>query len=991
MMHVVSREEEPAATRDLRSATTRGPRSGSAWAPTATVAEPEPEPEPGEMRGRYRIGERLGAGGMGVVFAAHDTELDRDVALKLLRRARAPAEAAWSEGRARLLREAQALAQLSHPHVVEVYDVGTSADGLYIAMAQVHGPTLRSWLRTGDRDWRTVVRMFLQAGRGLAAAHAAGLVHRDFKPTNVLVDAKHGARVVDFGLALPVHGGGAPVSGSVPLDNLVKASASGITDRLSAPVTEVGLVMGTPAYMAPEQHTGAEIGPAADQYAFCASLYEGLYGHRPFVGDSPRELLEMKRRGRLPPDSGHRRLPAALRDALRRGLAPRARNRWPSMDTLLEVIEPCLRSSRARMMAAGAVTLVVASSVGAVMVAESARAPCTADAVRMASVWGPTQREAVYDALMTEEVGYAADTAGRVERGLDDYAQRWDALFTELCRTVPDDTPGQARRERQLTCMRRVRGRAEATIEVLANAESPVLSRAASLVGGLPAVAACTEDRPTRWALPDDPRMVARVRQIEGRLEVVKVLIDAGRYDRAYERASQLDAQAQDLGVSWLEDRTGCWLADAQLMRGEFEPAEARLVEIVHRAEASGHDQIFALALTRLVYLAGRAGRSEEGLRWARHGEATLARVSDDPLVEADLRTSVGSALLDAGQVDQGARALSRAVELWTQLRGSDDLQTAVARTNLGIAYAMQGRYDAAIEEQTEVLRVREMHLGPEHPDIGVTLNNLANAHYELGGVEQARELQLRTYSIWRSGLGAEHPNVAIALNNLANTEAALHHYDDAVTHLRRAIALRERALGPEHPELATSRLNLGVVLGEDGQYEPALAELRTAHRILDRKLGDHPWTATGLAAMGVVQHSSGDVLGGRESIQSALAMGQRIYDDDHPALAAIRYELAKVLVDPQVGQWAEAEQQLETALEVQQGASVSPEAVAETRWSLAQVLRHREHQPERARGLAEQARDYWRNGPAHTRDRVAQTDAWLARPDAPQPPPIVD
>jgi serine/threonine protein kinase len=238
---------------------------------------PLPEPEPlarGTQVGRYVLLDAVGSGGMGVVYAAYDPELDRKVAIKLLRFDRLGSEAGERD-RLRLQREAQAIARLSHPNVVHVYDVGTFGDQVFVAMEFVAGRTLRQWAEEEPRPWREVVDRFALAGRGLAAAHAAGLIHRDFKPDNVLLGDDGRVRVVDFGLARPAGQQPAPEGERTP---------SGGT--LAHPLTEWGVVVGTPAYMAPEQLRGEASDERSDQLSFCVSLYETLYGERPFPGGS---------------------------------------------------------------------------------------------------------------------------------------------------------------------------------------------------------------------------------------------------------------------------------------------------------------------------------------------------------------------------------------------------------------------------------------------------------------------------------------------------------------------------------------------------------------------------------------------------------------------------------------------------------------------------------------------------------------------------------
>jgi eukaryotic-like serine/threonine-protein kinase len=314
----------------------------------------EPEVAIGDTVGRYVVLARQGAGGMGVVWSAYDPQLDRKVALKLLR---AGSGVESSEGRARLVREAQAIAQLAHPNVVAVYDVGTAESGeVYIAMEFVEGETLTAWLARWERPWRDVRDVFVQAGRGLAAAHAVGLLHRDFKPDNVLVGTEGRVRVTDFGLArsLITAGGDDEAAGPVALASL----------RMT--LTATGTILGTPRYMAPEQLRGAGTDARSDQFSFCVAMYEALYGRHPLPGDTALAMAEDGARALAPPDGP---VPAFIGRALTRGLDPEPSRRFPSMQTLLHVLTPRPVRTRERWLAAGLGGLLLVGAAGATLVA----------------------------------------------------------------------------------------------------------------------------------------------------------------------------------------------------------------------------------------------------------------------------------------------------------------------------------------------------------------------------------------------------------------------------------------------------------------------------------------------------------------------------------------------------------------------------------------------------------------------------------------------
>ncbi|MBE7453481.1 MAG: protein kinase [Kofleriaceae bacterium] len=295
----------------------------------------EPVVAVGDTIDRYVVLRRVGAGGMGVVFAAYDPQLDRKVALKLLRTGIGLGQ---GEARARLVREAQAIAQLSHPNVVAVYDVGASADGdVYVAMEFVEGDTLTQWLHRWHRSWRETLDVFREAGRGLAAAHGVGLLHRDFKPDNVLVGADTRVRVTDFGLARSLVTGHADDAA---------AGGLGAAGPLRVTLTATGAVMGTPATWRPSSSRATTSAPAADQFSFCVALYEALYGQHPIAGDTAAKMVEEQARAQPPPEGSG--VPAWLWPVLARGLDPQPARRFPSMAALLVELAPPQPSPRRR-------------------------------------------------------------------------------------------------------------------------------------------------------------------------------------------------------------------------------------------------------------------------------------------------------------------------------------------------------------------------------------------------------------------------------------------------------------------------------------------------------------------------------------------------------------------------------------------------------------------------------------------------------------------
>jgi len=317
--------------------------------PTATANASVEALARGEALGRYIVIERLGAGATGVVYAAYDPELDRKVALKILRRR--DGDTGESRRQARFVREAKAIAKLAHPNVVGIFDVGVDSGRVFIAMEYLAGGTLRDWMTTKGRPWRDIVEMFVAVGRGLAAAHAEGLVHRDFKPDNVLLDRTGTPKVADFGLAR--------LSGPSEEESIEEVSHQE-APRTDARVTRTGAMTGTPAYMAPEQFRGKATDGRTDQFAFCVALYEAFYGRRPFAAETVFDLAEAVIRERIEPAPNNANVPAWIRRSVLRGLRADPAERHANMEDMLAALEadPVARVRRVVAVSLTAVVLV---------------------------------------------------------------------------------------------------------------------------------------------------------------------------------------------------------------------------------------------------------------------------------------------------------------------------------------------------------------------------------------------------------------------------------------------------------------------------------------------------------------------------------------------------------------------------------------------------------------------------------------------------------
>ncbi|MCH9688115.1 MAG: protein kinase, partial [Deltaproteobacteria bacterium] len=535
----------------------------------------------GAKVGRYDILERVGSGGMGVVFRARDPELRREVAVKLLKAERATGQAAVKR-RKRLLREARAMAQLSHPNVIPVYDVGEYGNGLYVAMEYVVGANARQWLKSVRPPWRRTLGVFRAAGRGLAAAHNAGLVHRDFKPANVLVGDDGRVRVLDFGLARALVDEPEPdleVSGPIPDEPETGA-------HWSETLTADGTILGTPVYMAPEQYAGKIADARSDQYSFCIALYEALFEQLPFPRGSIKQQARAKYKGEIREPASESPVPRRLYYVLRRGLAPHPEDRFASMPALLRELRAVNEDPPRRpawrtwvpVAAVAGVTLVLLLIAGLTREPAVAAAPeCTPAAEALAGAWDPSVRQQTQQAFIDSSVAGADARFEEVASRLDARATQWGQLWDETC---PSTTAVDARTLRlqtaRRTCLSRHRGQLQAFVETLVQPSAVVVHRAASAAHGLPAMEDCEDVTALLAAADRDEGQRDRVTALLEQVGRARALRTTGRPDGA-RRA--IDAVVESAGAEDLRPVTGLALIE-----------RAHLSRSTHDLEAAEHD-----------------------------------------------------------------------------------------------------------------------------------------------------------------------------------------------------------------------------------------------------------------------------------------------------------------------------------------------------------------------------------------------------------------
>ena len=804
--------------------------------------------------GRYLVIKTLGAGGMGVVAEAFDPELDRRVALKLLR-----AREGAPSSHARLLREAQAMARLSHPNVVQVYDVGALGQQVYIAMELVDGQTLTAWQQAAPRGWRDIVQLYLEAGRGLAAAHAAGLVHRDFKPDNVLVGADGRVRVADFGLAREDRAAlaaGEPLAGANP----------GAQALLAASLTATGAIMGTPIYMSPEQHRGAPAGPASDQFSFCVALYEALHGHRPFPGETMGELVAHVLTGEVLAPRGGPKIPARVDAAIRRGLAVRPEDRHPEFAALLAALEGELRRT-GRVWLGGAAVALSAAALGWSLQPAAAAETCTGGQALVAAVWDEPARAALAQRFT------GSDDGPRVQAGLDAYASAWAAAHGDACRDHQRGEHSSALLDLRMRCLEHRRHALATAVEVITGGDDAALGAATTVVAKLPPLAACEDlgALTAEVAPPDDPQVATDVEALRRRLVRAKVVADAGRLDDGLAEVAAVRERAKALAYRPL-------VAEAALVAGRLAVAGLRidlaresLAEAFVTATATRQDAIAAEAKARQIFTVAQFdGRPDAALAERTLAEALVERAGGAGELSALLANNLGVLYAERGDLAAAGPLFRAAIDL-----GGDGTTDPIDLASGYLRNAAMTTPDPA-ERDRLFARADELlarALGPRHVS-ALQLRAVRARH--AADPAAAVELLSGTCPAMHADPGA-WPLCSECFVDLAELHVEAGRADAAVQALREAEACLTGELAAADPESPAQRaFARGRELLLTHRPGEALAELTTALAILEphaqhRRIAR--WIADARLAEGEAQLALGRPEAAIPALERALAL----------------------------------------------------------------------------------------------------------------------
>lgn len=941
--------------------------SGTATPMPKATASPEALTK-GDQVGRFLVLDTLGVGGMGAVYSAYDPELDRRVAVKTLRAQSGNDETA---AHARMLREAQAMARLSHPNVVNVFDVGEHQGGIFIAMEYVPGTTLRSWMRARQRGWREVVAVFLQAGRGLAAAHGAHLVHRDFKPANVLMGEDGRVRVTDFGVAR--------ADGSLePVGPIMPASGddSGRSGSLSDPLTRGDMVVGTVGYMSPEQAQAKPPDARSDQFSFCVCLWEALYGERPFSGDGPVAITKATVDAVLPARPRGTEVPAGVHALLVRGLAKEPEARFPSMDALLDALAKDPTEGMRKALPWLGVAAVLALIVGGVLVDRArTRGRCEAVGQELAGVWDDGVRTKVKQAFGAVQKPFAAAALASVVRALDTQAAAWTQAASSACEaTFVRKEQSEDAWLLQDACLRRRRNELKAVSALMASADEALVEKGGAAAWSLSPVAACADVA----RLKKDPRLVLgvqddRIRALTDALVQARSLVEAGRVADAGKLLDSAVTQARELGQKALE-------ADALILQGQVLQAGAKFPEAAQAwlaalaaAQSVGYDEAVADAAIRLTSVVGFSlNRPAEGRSWDALAGATIERLGGDDLLTAQRLVSVARVASAEGQPLKAAAQHEEALALTVKLLGADHPLVWKAHFDLGTSYLAAKEMPRALEHLERALSVREREVSADHPEVAMIRSMLANAYFFAGREAASRDTFQKALATREMLFGKDSPRLVVLLNNFGDTLAKAGRPKEGLALVERARAIAGKSFPPEHPYVTAARLTWGEVQLALGHVQEAKEAVNFVLTLKPEPQAPYIAEASAVRAF---------IALGEEQPQEALAVaergvaagtkvGEKSAEQVLPLLAKGQAQLA-------LKQAGEAVKTLERALTLAEETGAWGVYTADAAFALAKAKQALKAEPAAVKPLAERARAAYSAAEGHEA-QVKAVDSFL-------------
>ncbi len=841
------------------------------------------DPSPGDRVGRYTIQERLGSGAMGVVCAAIDERLGRRVALKFL--AGDTGSARHQQVRNdRLLREAQALARLSHPNIVTVFDVGSLAGRVFMAMELIDGLTVRDWLRLRPREPEEVLGIFILAGRGLAAAHRQGLIHRDVKPENIMVDLEGRVAVTDFGVV----GTSTPPEVDAPffIERDAEAERERDDHALDPPrsvLTRPGAVPGTPAYMAPEHRLGLSVTPQSDQYSFCASLFEALIGVIP-AGESDAHQLYLESDGGDLGSGSRHPLPKTIAAVVAHGLAANPDLRFPDMDALVEALTTELarfqrRQQRWRMrltLATGAVAFAGLASWGLF----NLPSPCKSGEQAVEAMWSGPQRLQIESKVQSSATPHAQDTWSLLKNKLAAYANRWQHEYEQACEaTMVRHEQSTELMDRRMACLRTQLVHVRASLELLSRGQSETLAlRMHETDDALDQLEDCTdEQRLLDGQPPPSNNIVAEVEELESSLAQIRALNTAGEYEHALGQARYTLRRARHLGYAPVITAATYAAGTLHSKLEDYPSSVPLLEESFALAYAIGADRIAVDAKIALLVVTGLLqSEFERGMAHASTARAGLVRLGGDPRRRAQLESGIAAINAARGELDAAEDGYRRVLALQEQYAGPEHLEVAYTLGNLGVLLQERGYNDEALQLLRRQLSILDKIVGKNHPTFGRANADLGTALAAVGQHMAARnhfQRALRIYARSSSSLPSYEGNVWAKLGTLALSQ---NEPEQAESMLTRALErLLQTASGPD-PTLAAIKIDLAQALLQTTKFDRALEKIDSAITDLESIFGTvGPQLSGALVLRGEIQLARGQLAEACENVRRVLALNE--------------------------------------------------------------------------------------------------------------------
>ncbi len=901
--------------------------------PGATPGEAHAPIERGQSVGRYLVVATLGAGAMGVVYRAYDPDLDRALALKVVSQ-RADGSSRGPNEQARLLREAQAMARVSHRNVIQVFDVGTIGSAVYVAMEFVDGMTLKAWL-VPKRTPAEILRLFEAAGRGLAAAHSQGLIHRDFKPDNVMVDRDDLPRVLDFGLARASHRPDADETTA----SLRRVERSG---SLDSSLTEAGALLGTPAYMSPEQYRGQPADQRSDQFSFCVALFEALVGHRPFRGRTVTALAAAVTRGKveLPSQTPVSR---GVMQAILRGLSVEPEDRHPTMEALLARLRGRSSSRGLGMLVGGA-----GLAMGAVALAQGNGAappppPCLGAQDDAAEIWTTPRQDAIEAALVKQAGERGRRTWADASPRIDAYLTQWVTARTDACEaTRVRAEQSEPLLDLRMACYDTRLHSLDATLRALETIDALGVDNVHDATSDLDELGACADTQRLLDSAPrpTDPAELGALEQLEARHAALAAELRLGHYEDVLEPARALATEAAEFPFAPIRAQAWRVLGDAEAEAGTDAGALSAYESALHAAIASQDFTAAAEAALALGLAAGRnAADGPRGLRALELARAFAINSAQREQLGIAATTHEGSIAITQGEMTK-ALALHAVVRDYWAAQENGEAPLAATLLDMGAAYTATGRSQEAVEVQREAVSLNETVYGATHPRTADTLRELGNTLSVLERFEEAQVVLERALEIQVGARGRESGSVAVLLDDLGRLLRARGDLAGAVEKHREAYDILHVVHGGDNPSLVVSGMNIGYTLNAAGRWQEAL-----------------------------------------DVFVEALEMAERVSGPEHPHIVYAANAAASALIDQQ--RYDEAYTYARKALDLDGKAQVPPTLLAETRFIATHALWKDGNVPaatrDRARTLARDAREIYASGPAQWAPYVEKIDAWLA------------